>query len=190
MGVAADQAVSVWGTLVSWFQVVPESLMTLSIGVVAVLAGILGFWANEKRHKREYTLTLHMSFTRDDAMVDAHNLVERHFLDGDFVDVMDLSTEAATRFSVYMSHCESMAYAYRRKFIDQTTVDDMVSHRLCKAFAVGRDFIASRRQSSKTFFAELEMFAQRSSAARRFATEFKTRAAARREAKKAKAGEH
>ena len=144
-----------------------QGLATFFASMVAILAAYAGFRANRRQQRQQYTFDLHRGFTQDKALFLGHEIIERTFLRGEEIIDSDIAdADTGESYYLYLSMCESIAYTYKRGFVEQRYIDDMVGHRLCKAYLVSGNYVSNRRASDPEYFVELENYVETSSKGR------------------------
>ena len=138
-----------------------EALATIISVVVVAIAGVIGFKADQKRHRREYTLSVLSPLLTNDRLFKAHNIIVDHHINKKRIDYNNISEDDRVLILQLLGYYEFLAASFLRKDLDRETVLCQSRSTIRDTFAASKTFIEARRVllGRPSAYMELEILA-------------------------------
>ncbi|MEJ2118761.1 MAG: hypothetical protein P8Y67_07915 [Alphaproteobacteria bacterium] len=138
-----------------------EALATIVSVVVVAIAGVIGFRADQQRHRREYTLNVISPLLTDNRLFEAHNIIIDYHVNKRRIDYNNITDENKVLILQLLGYYEFLAASFLRKDLDRETVLCQSKSSIRNTYDVVKAFIESRRVmlSRPNVYAEFELLA-------------------------------
>jgi hypothetical protein len=139
-----------------------EAAATLLSVLAALFAGFLGYKQNQKRHVREYTLSVLSPLLTNDRLFAAHTIITDHIIDGRQLDYSKLSKEERDLVLQILGYYEFLSAAFLRGDLDDATVLRQRRASFKGAYDAAQSFIDERRKLLRrpSVYSELKTFVE------------------------------
>jgi hypothetical protein len=140
-----------------------EAAATLISIFAALLVGFLGYRQNQKRHIREYTLSVLSPLLTNERLFGAHSIVTEHVIQQKQLDYNALSKQERELILQLLGYYEFVSAAFLRNDIDRKTVLRQRRASFKSAYGISQDFIQKRRALLRrpSVYNELQNFVER-----------------------------